>query len=325
MNTLKFYPIKLRKIYELNIRNAGIESPPEKYHNTIFWISLILTVLISTVLYFFGVTAFSFIIIFFLIHAFFFFKTSLQASARIRKMEELFPDVISLMASNLRSGITIEKAFLMAARPEFDPLDKEILKTGKEITTGQDVVIALKIMSDRINSEKISKVIALIISGLKAGGNISDLLDQTSRNMKEKEVLEKKTRSTILMYVIFIFFAVGAGAPVLFGLSSVLVEIVIGLTSKLPSSALSSTASSSINIPLNFSQVSISLNFVIYFSVIFIIVTDLISCFVIGLVNKGEGKEGLKYLIPLIIISLSIFFVVRTVLSGLLKGAISFL
>ena len=74
-------------------------------------------------------------------------------------------------------------------------------------------------MSDRIDSEKISKVITLIISGLKAGGNISDLLEQTSKNMKEKEIIEKKAASSILMYVIFIFFAVGIGAPLLFGLS----------------------------------------------------------------------------------------------------------
>ena len=62
-------------------------------------------------------------------------------------------------------------------------------------------------MSKRIDSEKISRVITLIISGIKAGGNISDLLEQTSKNMKEKEIIEKKAASTILMYVIFIFFA----------------------------------------------------------------------------------------------------------------------
>lgn len=324
MNTLKFYPQKLRKIHELNIRNAGIESPPERYNNLVFWTILIATVVISTIVYLLGVTPFATVIIFFLLHIFFFFKTSLQASSRIKKMEELFPDVISLMASNLRSGITIEKAFLMAARPEFDPLDKEILKTGKEITTGQEVMLALRTMGERINSEKISKVISLIISGLKAGGNISDLLDQTARNMKEKEVLEKKTRSTILMYVIFIFFAVGVGSPVLFGLSSVLVEIVINLTSQLPA-ASGATASSSVNLPLSFSQITISLNFIIYFSMIFIVITDLISCLVIGLVNKGDSKDGLKLFLPLLILSISLFFIVRLVLSTLLKDAISFL
>ena len=164
------------------------------------------------------------------------------------------------------------------------------------------------------------KIITLIISGLRAGGNISDLLDQTSRNIKEKEVIEKKSRSVILMYVIFIFFAVGVGAPVLFGLSSVLVEIVTGLTSKLPDVSGVST-----NMPFSFTEVSISLNFIIYFSLLFIAITDFISCLVIGLVNKGQGKEGLKLFLPLLAISFVLFFLVRTLLSGILKNAISFL
>lgn len=319
MNTLKFYPRALRESYEKNIRNAGIEKPPAEYHNFTFLLVIIITVIFSAVFLIFNVTLLFSLIVFVFFHMLFFFRVSLKASVRIKKMEDVFPDVISLMASNLRSGITIEKAFLMAARPEFDPLDKEILKTGKEITTGQDIIHALYQMSKRIDSEKIEKVIMLIVSGLKAGGNISDLLDETARNMKEKEVIEKKTRSTILMYVIFIFFAVGAGAPVLFGLSSVLVEVVISLTSSLPD--LGSQAS---NLPFSFTQVSITPTFVIYFSIFFMIITDFISCLVIGLVNKGEGKAGLRFFIPLVVLSLALFFVVRLVLTGILKNVISF-
>jgi len=234
-------------------------------------------------------------------------------------MELIFPDVISLMASNLRSGITADRAFLLSARPEFSPLDKEILKTGKEIATGKEIIHAFKKLSDRIDSEKISKIITLIVSGLKAGGNISDLLEQTSKNMKEKEIIEKKAASSILMYVIFIFFAVGVGAPLLFGLSSILVEIVIQLTSRMPD-----VGSSQMNLPFTFSTVSISVNFVIYFSLIFIIVTDLISSVVIGLVNKGEGKAGLKFFLPLVAVSLTIFFAIRILLSNTLVKIIAF-
>jgi len=320
MNILKFFPKKLRKDYQKNIINTGTDKAPAIYYNRIFIASIITTLIFSTLFYFIDASMLYSILVFVCFQIFFYFKVSLSASARIKKMEEVFPDVISLMASNLRSGITIEKAFLLAARPEFAPLDKEILKTGKEITTGQDVILALNKMSEKISSEKIEKVVTLIISGLKAGGNISDLLDQTSRNMKEKEVIEKKSRSTILMYVIFIFFAVGVGAPVLFGLSSILVEIVLNLTSNLPAVDSTQTA-----LPFSFSELSISLNFVIYFAIIFIIVTNFISCLVIGLVNKGEGKAGLKLFIPLLALSLGLFFIVRVVLSKLLVNALTFI
>lgn len=318
MNTLKFYPKPFRKIYIKNMKNAGIEESPEKYHNKIFKIIIILTVIFSTPIFYFRQTMLYALGIFILLNLFFYFRLSLRASNRIMKMEKLFPDVISLMASNLRAGVTVEKAFILSSRPEFGPLENEILKTGKEIATGKNIVFALNAMAKRIDSEKISKVITLILTGLKAGGNISNLLEETSRNMKEKEVIEKKAASTILMYVIFIFVAVGIGGPVLFGLGSVLVEIVIDLTSRLPS-----VDASQLSLPFTFTKTSISLNFVIYFSIAFILITDLITCLVVGLVNKGEGKQGLKYFIPLALVSLTIFLTIRIFLSRILLETIS--
>ena len=144
MNTLKIYPEKFRKIYLKNIKNSGIEDTPERYHNKIFLVVLLITATSSTLFYFLNISAIYTLIIFFLINIFFYFKTSLKATSRIKEIEKIFPDVISLMASNLRSGITIDRAFLLSARPEFKPLDAEILKSGKEIATGKDIIQALK-------------------------------------------------------------------------------------------------------------------------------------------------------------------------------------
>ncbi|MCK5612415.1 type II secretion system F family protein, partial [Candidatus Pacearchaeota archaeon] len=281
MNTLMFYPKRIRERYIKNLSTAGMAIAPEEYNRKALLLSFLTTVISSTLFFFLDINLLFAILVFLFMNAFFYFKIGLKASDRIRQMEKVFPDVISLMASNLRAGITVDRAFVMSARKEFAPLDKEILETGKEIATGRNIVFALQGMSKRIESEKIEKVILLIISGLKAGGNISDLLGETARNMKEREVIEKKAASTILMYVIFIFFAVAAGAPTLFALSSVLVEVIISLTANIPE------ATASQSMPIRFSQIPITVNFVIYFSVIFIFVTDLISWFVVGLVNKG--------------------------------------
>ena len=75
-------------------------------------------------------------------------------------MEEAFPDFIQLMSSNLRAGITVDRSFMLSARPEFFPLDDEISKAGREIATGQDTGRALLNMSERIGSEKIEKTIS---------------------------------------------------------------------------------------------------------------------------------------------------------------------
>ena len=131
--------------------------------------------------------------------------------------------------------------------------------------------------------------------------------------MKEKSFVEKRASSSIMMYVIFIFVAVAFAAPALFALSSVLVETLINLLSGLPSVG-------GANLPFTLSSVSVSANFIKYFSIVFIVVSDVLASLVLGLVNKGEEKEGLRYMPFLLVISLSVFFVIRFLLLNVMGG-----
>ena len=104
------------------------------------------------------------------------------------------------------------------------------------------------------------------------------------------------------------FFAVAIGAPVLFGLSSVLVEILSKLLSDIP------TNQASVNLPFTLTQVNISTSFIFYFSLTFVVVISILASLVLGLVSKGVEREGLKYMLPLILLSVSSFLISRTIL-----------
>ena len=281
-------------------------------------ISIVAAILISTLILLFNKNWIIFVISFFVIIALFFlyfyFKAKLKESARIKKIEEVFPDFLQLMSSNLRAGITIDRAMLLSSKEEFYPLNEEILKAGKDIATGKSIEFSLLEMSKRIKSERIEKTILLILAGIRAGGNLAILLEETASNMREKGFVEKRAASNVLMYVIFVFIAVSVGAPILFSLSNILVETLTKLLSGIPA------VETSMNLPFTMSSISISINFIKYFSIIFIIVTDVLASLVLGLINKGEEKEGIKYLIPLLIISITIFFAVRIFLSGFVSG-----
>lgn len=246
---------------------------------------------------------------------FLYFRDSLKQSSRVRKMENIFPDFLQLMASNLRAGMTIDRAMLLSARKEFDPLDKEIIETGKDIATGRRIKEALLDMAERIGSTKIEKTILLIISGIEAGGNLAVLIEQTAMGMRERGFVEKKAASSVLMYVIFIFVAVAAGAPLLFSLSGVLVGVMADLLIGVPD--MSNTA---MNLPFSMTGVGISVSFVMWFSVVFILCIDVLASLVLGLVAKGEEKEGLKYLPFLIVISMIVYFLTRIILQNFIGG-----
>jgi len=242
------------------------------------------------------------------------FIEGMKASSRVKKIEGVFPDFLSLVASNLRAGMTVDHAMLLSSRPEFAPLDAEIMKAGKDISTGKPVELALKAMGKRISSEKIDKTLLIILSGIRAGGNLAILLEETSRNMRQREFVQKKAASQVLMYVIFIFLAVSIFSPGLFSLSGVLVDTMTGLMEGMDSESMPQ------NVPISFTSINISSTFIFYFSLLFIIVMDSMASLILGLVSKGDEKEGLKYLPIMLILSLSIFFILGKVLGGILSG-----
>ncbi|MEK6908901.1 MAG: type II secretion system F family protein [Nanoarchaeota archaeon] len=237
-------------------------------------------------------------------------RKKLIESQKIRMMEIVFPDFLQLISSNLKAGITIDKAIVISSRKEFSPLDEQINQFGRDIVTGKPVEIAMKEMSIRINSEKISKTINLIITGMRSGGNLATLLEQTSANLKERQYVEKRAASNIIMYIILILFAVGIGAPILFSLSTVLVSVLTKILGNIPE------IQTSVATPFAFTSINLSSAFITYFAVFFIITIDVLGSMVIGLVQKGEEREGLKYAIPLIALSLTMFFLLKIVLAS---------
>ena len=188
------------------------------------------------------------------------------------------------------------------------------MQAGKDISTGKPIDLALKAMSKRIGSEKITKVFLIILSGIRAGGDLAVLLEQTAASARQRGFIEKKAGSQVLMYVIFIFLAVSVFAPGLFSLSGVLVDTMTNLMSDVDPESMPQ------NLPVSFNSITISKTFITYFSVIFIIVMDLMASLVLGLVNKGDQKEGLRYFPVMLVLSLSIFFILGKILSSVMAG-----
>ena len=245
---------------------------------------------------------------FVLIFAYSTMRIKLDEYHNIKKMELAFPDFLQLVASNLRAGMTTDMALLTSARKEFDPLDKEIGKLGKELMTGKDIESALVDLGKRINSIKIKRTISLIVSGIRSGGNIAILLEETASNTREREFIQKRAASNVLMYVIFIFAAITIGAPGLFGLSTVLVDVLTNILGNIPE------VQAGVNLPFTLTKIDLPASFVLYFSLAFLLAISIIGSLVLGLVMKGEEKEGTRYMIPVVATSLSVFFAIRIIL-----------
>ncbi|NIP40116.1 MAG: hypothetical protein GTN37_00795 [Candidatus Aenigmarchaeota archaeon] len=295
------------------IEFSGMKTTPEKYITN----SLVMSLIIAGVIAFF-VSAYMVYVfigvfcgIFFLLNGW----LILAVDRRRNFVENVLPDALELTAANIRSGFIPSKALLLSARSEFGPLAEAIKRSGKEIMTGKSLADGLQQIPRYIRSEILERAVKLISEGSRSGGQLVALLEENAIDIRRKQALKKEVKANIIMYGIFIVFAGILGAPVLYALSLYLIT-----TLTMFSSAGNLPESFSTNIPFFKFGISVSPDFLLLFSVVSIIITTFFSGIIIGLIDTGKEKGGIKYIPIFMIIALLVFFGARMVISSMFAG-----
>ncbi|MEK6812584.1 MAG: type II secretion system F family protein [Nanoarchaeota archaeon] len=317
----KLYPKKIRQNYISLIQYSNIRIHPDRFVGFMLIASIGLS--LAAAFQFASKLDLSlwvaFFAAFFLIQFVVYTWIYMQVTKKARAVERVLPDALQQMSSNLRAGLTVDNALLLSARPEFGIFAKEIERVGKEVTIGRTIDSALLNIVAHIKSEKLEKTILLIVTGIRSGGELANLLEQTARNLRNQDLTDQKIKSSVLSYVIFVIAAVGVGTPLLYGLSTFLIEIL-----KKVFAQIQMPTSSQIDIPIKVTQIELQPDFVIFYTIVSLITTSIMSSFVIGAIIKGKGKEGAKYIPLLILLTLSIFFLARAGISLLLGDLFNF-
>jgi archaeal flagellar protein FlaJ len=246
-----------------------------------------------------------------LVNAIVYFWLMLMVDKKARVVEDSLPDALQLMASNLRAGMTPEKALMLSARPEFGPLKFEIDMVGRKVTLGENIGMALMEMAKRIRSKRLLRAVELINSGLDSGGSLATLLDATSHDLREQFLVDKKIKASINMYIIFIFSAAALISPILFGLSSFLVQVLQGSFSQIdiPASAISSLG-------IQTAKSSLGSAFVNGFLLVFIAVNNLMAALLLGLIAHGKQREGLRFYVPMVALAIPIYLISKVIIQA---------
>lgn len=312
----RFFPQKLRE--KLVILAGSVNAKdPEVLIGMLFSAAIITSLIFGLAISL--LTSSSFLLVtfgvLFLMFSSIYFYFVLKSDLKVKFIEELLPDALQLTASNLRAGISIEKALLLAARPEFGPLETEIHRVAKEVATGKDFGNALKEMNKRIKSKSLGRVVDLIISGLRSGGKLSDLLENSAEDLRTQKIVRQKIRSNVEIYIIFIFVAAGIGAPILFSLSLFLVKVMIQNFGNIELPTSATTA-----LPITIGKVQTTPAFIQKYILVSLSTTSVLASFMLGMISKGRSKEGIKYIILLASISIALFFITGLLLQGFFSG-----
>ena len=183
--------------------------------------------------------------------------------------------------------------------------------------TGKSLQESLGSVTDTIRSDVLRTTMNLVIKGIKAGGQLVALFEETAVDIRRREAIKKEVKANILMYGIFIGFAGCAGAPVLYALSSYLVGTIgkLGSVAQVPQEFQS-------RVPMmRFGEIQIDEGFLFLFSIAAIIITTVFGGMIIGIIDSGKEKSGIKYIPIMLAIALAVYFIAGSVI-GTMFGSL---
>ena len=320
-NTYRFVygltPKKYREFCENQFRYADIDIPEGIYFGFLLIYGIILGLI---TLLFVNLTQLGLLLkiiaplgVFFVFEVIFHYVIVMVGDKRAKITEEILPDALKLMSSNIRSGLTPDKALMLSARPEFGPLEVQIRKAAKKSLSGESIEESLKIIPKNINSPVLERTVKLIIDGISRGGDLSELLDGLADDISRSRILKREIKAQVMMYSIFIFFASAIGAPILFSVSGYLVSIMAGFGDKVDMSQIPSTGA----LKLNIGGLKISQGFLNTYSIVSIIVTSIFGGILMGILRGGTEKDGIKYIPVILIIGLVVYFISKAIIGTL--------
>jgi Flp pilus assembly protein TadB len=227
---------------------------------------------------------------------------SLSSYSRTQFIEHVLPEFLSLLSSNIKSGLTVDQAFLMSIRDEFGGFKYDISQASKDTLMGKSFGEAMMSMNSKMNSRLFYKTTNLIVEGINSGGNLSKLLDNVVEDMRETQLLQREIKAGVTMYSLILIIATCVGAPALFGVALYEVETLQSFVSIIPS------ASQNVYTGLAVSSTAIDINMLRIIIIISLIINNIFGSLMIGLLQNGTTKAGVRFIPLLLTISLVLFF-----------------
>ncbi|MEM4335520.1 MAG: type II secretion system F family protein [Candidatus Anstonellales archaeon] len=243
---------------------------------------------------------------------------SLRAEARRMAVESILPDFLTLVAANVRAGMPLDQAMWQASKPEFGLLAEETKSTIKSSFGGEPLDDALDRLAMKFDSRLISRTIELLKQALASGGEVATILERTAEEAREGMLVKKEIQASLIIYIIFLFFAAAIGTPFLFAVSEKLLVVLHSAFAFVPQTAETSALTG-----LTPTSPPITAKDFHYFALFSMLVTSLFGSFIIGVIQTGSRNQGLRYFPFILLIAYLVFFFASSLLDAFFAGFIA--
>ena len=118
-----------------------------------------------------------------------------KVSAARRRFEEDLPDLLQLLSSSLRGGLSLSSALDVVVADGREPMVSEIRRVLSRARLGEPIEIGFAEIADRMRSQDFEWVALAIQIQKEVGGNLAEILKTTADTVRERAYLKRQVRT----------------------------------------------------------------------------------------------------------------------------------
>ena len=114
---------------------------------------------------------------------------------QLNRIKTQLPDALSLVANALRSGLSLQQGFQMAAEELEPPIAHELFKIISRQQLGKSFDESLKIFEERVPIEEVELLVSSLQTLRETGGNLIETLEIIIHTIHEEDRVRSKIRT----------------------------------------------------------------------------------------------------------------------------------
>jgi len=118
-----------------------------------------------------------------------------RRTARIAKFQEELPEMLALIASSLRSGMTFAQAVDTAAVDADSEVSRQFRRARLEVQVGTNLESALMHVAERMESDDLTWAVTGLSIQREVGGSLSKILDTAAATIRSRSELRREIRT----------------------------------------------------------------------------------------------------------------------------------
>jgi flagellar protein FlaJ len=212
---------------------------------------------------------------------------------RAKQIELFLPDFLRDVAESNRSGMPLVRAIESASHGAYGPLTEEMTMVSAQISWGVPFEETLEKFAERIKSRLVKQAITIIVQSHRSGGNIADILETVSTDVKTLKRIEGERKSKLKIYLISIYM-------IFFLFLGIIVTLTITFIPATPE--LNKAAGLLGGTPSPLSEDDFK-NYFFHLSLIQAFFAGLIG----GQMGEGNVLSGVKHSVALLVVTIAVF------------------